>query len=160
MKSDKLLTNCFKTGNKVFLCGNGGSAADSQHIAAEFIGRFRKERKSLPAIALTVDSSALTAIGNDWSFDYVFARQLEGLGKKDDVAFFLSTSGNSPNILKAAETAKSIGIVNVGLGGNDGGKMKSLMDHCFVVPSLDTAIIQEHHIMIAHLICRTVDELL
>jgi len=149
----KTIVRALKKGNKLFICGNGGSAADSQHIAAEFIGRFQKERRSFPAIALTTDTSALTALGNDYSFDIVFARQLEGLGKKGDVLLALSTSGNAANVLAAVKKARSLGITTIALTGHKGGKLAPLSDIKMIVPSDVTARIQETHILIAHCIC-------
>ena len=143
--------------NKILLAGNGGSAADAQHIAAELTGRFRREREGLPAIALTTDTSALTAIGNDYGFEQIFARQIEALGCKDDLFIAISTSGNSPNIIKALEVAKKQGCKSVGLSGNKGGKMRALCDVCIVVPSNDTARIQEMHTLIGHIFAHLVD---
>ena len=152
------VTQCLKGGNKLIFFGNGGSAADSQHIAAEFIGRFQKERQSLPAIALTTDTSILTALGNDYGFDIVFARQIAGLGKKSDVAFAISTSGNSPNVLEGVKQAKKMGIKIIALTGGTGGKLASLCDISLIVPSTVTARIQESHICIAHTICELVED--
>lgn len=152
------VTNCIKRGNKILLFGNGGSAGDAQHIAAEFTGRFVKERRSLPAIALTTDTSALTAIGNDYGYDRVFERQTDGLATKGDVLIGISTSGNSANVLKAFELGKERGCVNIGLSGRDGGKMNDVCDFNIVVPSGITAHIQEMHILIGHIICTAVDE--
>ena len=152
------ITAALAAGNKVFFCGNGGSAADSQHLAAEFMGRFLKDRAPLPAIALTVDTSALTAIGNDYGFDDVFARQLRGLGRSGDVLVALSTSGNSRNVLAAIAVARQIGISVVGLTGEGGGAMGVLCDICFRVPSAATPRIQEMHIAIGHMICELVED--
>lgn len=149
----KTLTN----GGKLLFFGNGGSAADSQHIAAEFIGRFQKERRSLPAIALTTDSSILTALGNDYSFDIVFARQIEGLGKKGDLAFGISTSGNSRNVIEGIKKAKEMGLKTITLTGCDGGKLAPLSDININVSSKITARIQESHICIYHAICELVE---
>ena len=146
-----------KAGGKIFFFGNGGSAADSQHIAAEFIGRFQKERKSLPAIALTTDSSILTALGNDYGFDIVFARQLEGLAHKGDVAVAISTSGNSKNILEGLKQAKKMGVFTISFIGRDGGAQKNLSDLAIIVPSESTARIQESQLCIAHAICELVE---
>ncbi|MDP2653875.1 MAG: D-sedoheptulose 7-phosphate isomerase [Candidatus Omnitrophota bacterium] len=151
------ITACLKNNGRIFFFGNGGSAADSQHIAAEFIGRFQKERRSLPAIALTTDTSALTAIGNDYGFEVVFARQLEGLGHKGDVAVGISTSGNSPNVIAAIKKAKSMGMTAVVFTGEGGGKLAPLSDIKIMVPSKVTARIQESHICIAHCICELVE---
>lgn len=146
-----------KNGNKILICGNGGSAADAQHFAAELTGRYKSERISLPAIALTTDTSALTAIGNDYGYDEVFARQLSGVGNSGDLLIGISTSGNSKNVLKAFEIAKQKGIKTIGLSGRDGGVMNELCDINVVVPSNDTARIQEMHILIIHTICAAVD---
>ncbi len=145
-------------GGKVFFCGNGGSAADSQHLAAEFTGRFLKERRALPAIALSVNTSSLTAIGNDYGFDLVFARQLEALGKEGDVVVGLSTSGNSPNVMRALEAANSKSIFSVALTGKSGGNLKNIADCTICIPSDETPRIQECHILTGHLICEIVEE--
>lgn len=140
-------------GRKILICGNGGSAADSQHMATEFVGRFVKERQSLPALALTVDTSLLTAVGNDYGFDCVFSRQVEGLGQEGDVLIAISTSGNSANVVKAVKTAKEKGIFVIALTGENGGILAKESDLCLAVPSQVTARIQEMHIMIIHMIC-------
>lgn len=147
-------------GGKVFFFGNGGSAADAQHLAAEFTGRFLKERRALPALALSVNSSSLTAIGNDYGFDLVFARQLEALGKEGDVAVGISTSGNSSNVIRALEAAKSKSIFSVALTGKSGGKLKNVADCTICIPSEETPRIQECHILTGHLICEMVEEVL
>ena len=147
-----------KNGKKILLLGNGGSAADSQHIAAELVGRFKKERTALPAIALTTDTSALTAIGNDYGYSEVFSRQLHALANSGDVVIGISTSGNSENVLKALEVAKIKKCKTIGLTGKDGGKMVTLCDVNIVVPSYETARIQEMHILIGHIICNVIDE--
>jgi D-sedoheptulose 7-phosphate isomerase len=145
-------------GNKIFFFGNGGSAADAQHLAAEFVNRFQIERPPLPAIALTTDTSILTSIGNDYGYAEVFAKQLKALGREGDVAFALSTSGNSPNVLRALEVCKKIGIVTVGMTGGDGGKLGPLVDHHLCVSSTKaTPRIQETHILVGHVICDLVD---
>ena len=146
-------------GNKILVCGNGGSAADAQHIAAEFVGRFHNERISLPAIALTTDTSILTAVANDYSYDRVFARQVEGLGRPGDVLWGISTSGNSANVVEALKMAKEKGLVTIGSTGKDGGKMVSLCREILVVPDDNTARIQEIHMLAAHSICEVIDEL-
>jgi len=156
-KACKIVTDCIAANKKVLLFGNGGSAGDAQHIAAEFTGRFVKERRSLPAIALTTDTSALTAIGNDYGYDRVFERQTEGLAFEGDVLIGISTSGNSPNVLKALELGRKKGCATIGLSGRDGGIMNSVCDVNIVVPSLVTARIQEMHILIGHIICTAVD---
>jgi D-sedoheptulose 7-phosphate isomerase len=147
-------------GNTVFFFGNGGSAADSQHLAAELVGRFTLERRPLPGLALTTDTSILTSIGNDYGFDQIFIRQIQGLGRPGDVAIGLSTSGNSPNVLQAIGAARAGGMVTVALTGLGGGKLADHVDFCLRVPSTDTARIQESHIAIGHLICQGVDEAL
>lgn len=144
--------------NRVFFCGNGGSAADSQHLAAEFVGRFQKERRGLAAIALTTDTSILTAVGNDYGYDQIFARQVEALTKPGDIVVGITTSGNSPNIVAAIEAAKAVGAVTVGMTGKGGGKLAALCDVCVKVPSDITARIQEAHILIGHIVCQLVDE--
>lgn len=153
-----LIVSSLFGGHKLMICGNGGSAADSQHIAAEMTGRFIKDRKPLAAMALSTDSSALTCIANDYSFDDVFARQLSGLGRQGDCLLAISTSGNSKNIIRAVETARSIGIKTIGLLGTDGGVIQSMCDISIVVPSHTTARIQEAHILIGHTLCGMVEE--
>ncbi|MCK5580917.1 MAG: D-sedoheptulose 7-phosphate isomerase [Candidatus Omnitrophica bacterium] len=153
----ELILKIFQNNGKVIIFGNGGSAADSQHMAAEFIGRFQKERQSLPVIALTTDTSALTALGNDYGFDIVFARQLEGLGQKQDLAIGLSTSGNSRNVIEAIKVAKSKGMSTISLTGCQGGALAELTDINIDVPSTVTARIQEAHIVIVHCICELVE---
>lgn len=145
-------------GYKILLCGNGGSAADAQHLAAELIGRFVKERRSLAAVALTTDTSILTSIANDYSYDTVFERQVEGLGRAGDVLIGISTSGNSENVLRAMKKARDIGMHTIGLTGEDGGKLKSICDLTLNVPSRITARIQEMHILAGHIICELVEE--
>ena len=154
----QITVDCSKNGRKVLLFGNGGSAADAQHIAAEFTGRFVKERRSLPAIALTTDTSALTAISNDYGYDRVFERQVEGLATAGDVLIGLSTSGNSPNVVKALLAGKAAGCKTIGLSGRDGGEMNNCCDINIVVPSDITARVQEMHILIGHIICGAVDD--
>ncbi len=148
-----LFIEAFREGRKVLFCGNGGSAADAQHLAAELSGRFRLERRPLHAVALSVNSSAVTAIGNDYGFDKIFARQVEGAGKEGDVLLVLSTSGNSENILRAVETALSKGMHVIALTGESGGRLASMDLLLINVPSSDTARIQEAHITIGHIIC-------
>lgn len=157
-----LLVDCFNNGNKLLLCGNGGSAADSQHIATEFVIRLNSsiKRPALPAFALTTDSSNLTAGGNDIGFENVFARNVEGLGNKGDVLLAISTSGNSPNIVKAVEMAKSKGMSVIGFLGGNGGKLKNMVDIAIVIPSSSTQRIQEGHITIGHIICESVEQIL
>ncbi|MDB5159176.1 MAG: phosphoheptose isomerase [Mucilaginibacter sp.] len=158
-KACELITSTIKNGNKVLIAGNGGSAADAQHIAAELSGRFVKHRKALPGIALTTDTSALTAIANDYGYDYVFARQIEALAHPGDLFIGISTSGNSEVVLRAFSTAKEIGCTTLGLSGRDGGKMNGLCDLNIIVPSDVTARIQEMHILIGHILCQAVDDL-
>ncbi len=151
------LTLAFQSGHKVLFCGNGGSAADAQHLAAEFSGRFYKNRKALPAEALHCNTSYLTAVANDYSYDVIYARLVEGIGMKGDVLIGLSTSGNSVNIVKAFEAAKDKGMLTVGFTGADGGRMKELSDYLLNVPSTDTPRIQESHILLGHIICQLVE---
>ena len=152
------IRDCISTGGKLILMGNGGSAADSQHIAAELIGRFKKERKAIPAHALTVDSSSLTALGNDYGFESIFSRQVEALANPNDAVVGISTSGNSKNIIRALSLAREIGAKTIGLMGNDGGEMKNCVDIGIIVPSSDTARIQEVHITIGHIICEIIEQ--
>jgi D-sedoheptulose 7-phosphate isomerase len=158
-KACELMTSTLKNGNKVLFAGNGGSAADAQHLAAELTGRFVKERKALPGIALTVDTSALTAIANDYHFDRVFSRQVEAFAQPGDLFIGISTSGNSQGILNAFETATQLGCKTLGLSGRDGGKMNGICDLNIIVPSNTTARIQEMHILIGHIMCQAVDDL-
>lgn len=153
-----LITAAFKNGNRVYFCGNGGSAADAQHLAAEFSGRFYTDRKALPAEALHCNTSYLTAVANDYGYDVVYSRMIDGIGEKGDVLIGLSTSGNSENIIKAFEVAKTKDIVTIAFTGETGGKMKELADHLINVPSKDTPRIQESHITIGHIICQLVEE--
>ncbi|EFK9911455.1 D-sedoheptulose 7-phosphate isomerase, partial [Campylobacter jejuni] len=143
---------------KILICGNGGSAADAQHFAAELSGRYKKERKALAGIALTTDTSALSAIGNDYGFEFVFSRQVEALGNENDVLIGISTSGKSPNVLEALKKAKELNMLCLGLSGKGGGMMNKLCDYNLVVPSDDTARIQEMHILIIHTLCQIIDE--
>lgn len=152
------IVDCLKAGGRLYFCGNGGSAADAQHLAAEFSGRFYKDRKALPAEALHVNTSYITAVGNDYGFDVVYSRLVEGIMQKGDVLVGLSTSGNSANIVKAFEAAKAKGIITIGLTGLTGGILKSLSDFLINVPSADTPRIQESHIMIGHIICQLAEE--
>ena len=155
-----VLIVALKSGHKVLLAGNGGSAADCQHIAGELVGRFKKERKALPAISLTTDTSIITALANDYGSESIFSRQVEAHGAKGDVLLALSTSGSSPNILKAAEAAKKRGMKVVGLTGIKGAKLKSLSDVCITAASDDTPRIQECHTMAAHIICGLIEDAL
>ena len=152
------IVTSLRSGNRLYFCGNGGSAADAQHLAAEFSGRFYKDRKALPAEALHVNTSYVTAVGNDYGFDMIYSRLVEGIMHKGDVLVGLSTSGNSANIVKAFEAAKGKGITTVGFTGLTGGLLKSLSDFLINVPSADTPRIQESHIMIGHIICQLVEE--
>ena len=152
-----VITKAFQNGNAVYFAGNGGSAADAQHLAAEFSGRFYKDRKALPSDALHCNSSYLTAVANDYSFDVIYARLLEGLAKPGDVLLGISTSGNSGNIVKAFEMAKTIGVTTIGFTGQKGGKMKDLGDYLINVPSNTTPRIQESHILVGHIICELVE---
>ena len=146
-----------RAGGKVLLFGNGGSAADAQHIAAELVGRYKLERPGLPAIAVTVNTSTLTAIANDYGYEHVFARQVQGLGRSGDVAVGISTSGNAPNVLRGLETAKAAGLISVAMTGRGGGKVKDVAQYCLRVPSDETARIQECHILIGHIVCDFVE---
>lgn len=157
-QSVEVITTAFKNGNKILFCGNGGSAADAQHLAAEFSGRFYKDRDALPAEALHVNTSYMTAVANDYSFDVVYSRMINGIGKSGDVLVGISTSGNSTNILKAIETAKEKGMITIGFTGTTGGKMKDACDILLNVPSTDTPRIQESHILLGHIICQLVEE--
>ena len=152
------IVTAFRNGNKVLFCGNGGSAADAQHLAAEFSGRFYTDRKALPAEALHCNTSYLTAVGNDYSFDVIYSRLIDGIGQHGDVLIGLSTSGNSKNIIKAFETAKEKGMVTIGFTGMTGGQLKPVSDYLINVPSTDTPRIQESHILIGHIICQLVEE--
>ncbi len=154
----EVLIESLRSGHKLLLFGNGGSAADSQHIAAEFVGRFAFDRPALPALALSVNTSALTAIGNDYGFDQVFSRQIEALGSKGDVAIGISTSGNSPNVLQGLATARKMGLHTVAFTGGSGGKMMGAADHRICAPSKETPRIQECHILIGHVISLLVEQ--
>jgi D-sedoheptulose 7-phosphate isomerase len=148
----------YKNGKKILIAGNGGSAADAQHFAAELVGRYGFDRPSLPSLALTTDTSALTAIGNDYGYDYVFSRQLEGLGVEGDLFIGISTSGNSQNVLNAFESAKVRGITTVALVGRDGGKMGKMADYAIIIPSDKTPRIQESHLLVEHIICDIIEK--
>jgi D-sedoheptulose 7-phosphate isomerase len=157
------MVDCLRSGGKIMACGNGGSAADAQHFAAELIGRFERERQELAAIALTTDTSILTAVGNDYSYDEIFSKQVRGLGKKGDILLGISTSGNSKNVIKAIEAAKAMGIKIIALTGNGGGKIASLLsqdDINLCAPSTRTARIQETHLVLLHGLCDGVDHIL
>ncbi len=157
-KVSELLVDAVDNGNKVLLFGNGGSAADAQHIAAEFVGRFAFDRPALPALALSVNTSCVTAIGNDYGFDLIFSRQVEALARQGDMAIGISTSGNSSNVLHGLSTARKIGLRTVALTGRVGGKLKSAVDYCICAPSNETPRIQECHILIGHIISELVEE--
>jgi D-sedoheptulose 7-phosphate isomerase len=154
----RLAAECLQSGGKIMFCGNGGSAADCQHLAAELTGRFIKERSPLAAIALSTDTSALTCIGNDYSFDEIFSRQLQALGRNGDLLIAISTSGNSQNVIRAVQVAQGLGIQTVGLLGRDGGHLRSVCDYCIIVPSNSTARIQECHILIGHTLCGLIEQ--
>jgi D-sedoheptulose 7-phosphate isomerase len=155
-----VIAGSLRAGNKLLIAGNGGSAADAQHIAAEIVGRYKKDRPAYAALALTTDTSALTAIGNDYGFEHVFARQVEGLGRRDDVLLALTTSGRSPNILAALKAARQQGLVTVGFTGAKGATLGASCDHLLVAPSDDTAVIQQIHMAFAHGICEVIEQTL
>jgi D-sedoheptulose 7-phosphate isomerase len=157
VKVAAILIESFSKGNKLLIFGNGGSASDAQHIAAELVGRFMKERTALPAIALTTDTSILTSVGNDYSYENIFSRQVEALAKSGDVVMGISTSGNSKNVIKALQIASELGCNTIGLLGKGGGEIKNIVDVNIVVPSSNTARIQEIHILIGHMLCESVD---
>lgn len=153
----QVMRACLQRGNKILLMGNGGSAADSQHIAAEIVGRYKRERRGLPAIALTTDTSILTAVGNDYGFEFVFSRQVEALCDAQDVVVGISTSGNSANVVKAIEVAKEAGAITVLLSGHTGGKLAAMCDYSLIMPGTETARIQEAHLFVAHSLCEIMD---
>ena len=157
-KASNLMVQTLKNGNKVILCGNGGSASDAQHIATELTGRYKSERRGLPAIAITTDTSALTAIANDYGYERVFERQVEALANKGDLLIGISTSGDSKNVILALKLAKTLGCSTLGMSGNKGGAMNELCDVNLVVPSNNTPRIQEMHILIGHIMCQGVDD--
>lgn len=157
-RTTEILIQAFRSGNKLFLFGNGGSAADAQHIAAEFVGRFAFDRPALPALALSVNTSCVTAIGNDYGFDLVFSRQLEALARRGDVAVGISTSGQSPNVLCAMATAKQLELRTVGMTGAKGSKLAEVVEHCICVPANETPRVQECHILIGHVISELVEK--
>lgn len=156
----RTVANALKAGNKLLLIGNGGSAADAQHIAAEIVGRYKQERPGWAAIALTTDTSALTAIANDYGFEQIFARQVQGLAKRGDVLFALTTSGRSPNILAALKVARDLGVTTIGFTGTKGESMRAACDHLFVSPTDDTPVVQQVHMMAMHAICDEVEQTL
>jgi D-sedoheptulose 7-phosphate isomerase len=157
-EATELIVKAFRNGNRIYFCGNGGSAADAQHLAAEFSGRFYTDRKALPAEALHCNTSYLTAVANDYSYDVVYSRLIDGIANKGDVLVGLSTSGNSGNIVKAFEAARKKGVTTIGFTGDTGGKMASLSDYLINIPSKDTPRIQESHITLGHIICQLVEE--
>ena len=157
-KISQLLSHSLANGGTLFWCGNGGSAADSQHLAAELVGRFKKNRRALRSIALTTDTSVLTCVANDYSYDDIFARQVEALGRPGDVLIGISTSGNSENVLRAFKVAKQMGLKTIALLGKRGGYTKDLSDHALVIPSDSTARIQEAHILIGHILCELIEQ--
>jgi D-sedoheptulose 7-phosphate isomerase len=157
VRAAEITAHAMHSGHKLMVAGNGGSAADAQHLVAEFVVRLVADRRALPAIALTTDSSILTAAGNDWHFDRIFSRQIEALGQPGDVFLGISTSGNSKNIVAAFEAAKKLGIATIGLSGNEGGAMRSLCDYCIVIPSDVTMNIQECHLALEHIFCMMVE---
>jgi D-sedoheptulose 7-phosphate isomerase len=154
----ELMIAAFRDGHKVVLFGNGGSSTDASHIAAEFVGRYHRDRKPLCAIALTTDMAALTCIANDYDYTEIFARQIRAHGQKRDIAIAISTSGNSVNVLKAVEAAHALGLITIGWTGGTGGKLAGMVDHAFVVPSTVTARIQESHITLGHVLCELIEE--
>lgn len=154
----RLIVDAFQSGQKVLLFGNGGSSTDASHIAAEFVGRYKRDRMPLPAIALGTDMAALTCIANDYDYTEIFARQVHAHGKKGDIAIAISTSGNSPNVLRGVEAAKARGLITVGWTGGRGGKLANMVDHLFVVPSTVTARIQESHLTLGHVLCELIEE--
>ncbi len=156
----QIIAQALKDGNKILLFGNGGSAADAQHIAAEIVGRFKKERKALPALALTTDTSILTAVGNDYGFESIFERQIQALATPGDIAIGISTSGESPNVVRGLSTAHDLGCTTVAFTGRKGGKVVDIAHYSFVVPSYDTARIQECHITLGHVLCEIIDKLI
>lgn len=160
LETAAILSERMRRGGKILLFGNGGSAADAQHIAAEFVGRFGPDRPALPALSLSVDPSVVTAVGNDYGFEHIFARQVEAHGRESDVAVGISTSGNSPNVLEALRSASKAGLYTIGLTGETGGKMRGLVDALFCVPSTRTPRIQETHIMIGHFLSELIDRTL
>ena len=158
LKVGEVLVEVYKNGNKLLIAGNGGSAADAQHIAGELVSKFYFDRPALPAIALTTDTSIITAIGNDYGYEKLFSRQIEANGVKGDAFLGISTSGNSKNIIEGLKKAKEKGLITIGLTGESGGKMKNLCDYCICVPSNETPRIQESHILIGHILCSIIEE--
>lgn len=153
----RICIGAYEKGNKILVCGNGGSASDAQHMAGELVGRYKLERAGIPAIALNANTAVMTALGNDYDYDSIFEKQVAALGKKEDVLFVISTSGNSKNTVRACETAKKMGIITVALTGAGGGTLKTLCDHTINVPSDNTPRIQEMHILIIHSLCGIIE---
>jgi len=158
--SARWISNAFNQGHKLLVFGNGGSAAEAQHLAAELVNRFRLERPPLPAVALTTDTSILTSVGNDYSFNEIFSKQIKALGRPGDVALAISTSGRSANVLAAVREARALGLINLGLTGGDGGPLAQEVDLALIVPSDETPFIQEVHLVALHLLCELIDDLL
>ncbi|MCI0527173.1 MAG: D-sedoheptulose 7-phosphate isomerase [Nitrospira sp.] len=158
MDVTKRILGAYRKGNKVLFFGNGGSACDASHLAAELVNRYKKDRDGLPALALATDMAVVTSIGNDYDYTELFSRQIKAMGNKGDVAIAISTSGNSPNVLKAVEMARQKGLITVGFTGKDGGKLAGLVDYAFIVPSDNTARIQEAHITLGHLLCELIED--
>ncbi len=158
MDVTKRILGAYRKGNKVLFFGNGGSACDASHLAAELVNRYKKDRDGLPALALATDMAIVTSIGNDYDYTELFSRQIKAMGNKGDVAIAISTSGNSPNVLKAVEVARQKGLITVGFTGKDGGKLAGLVDYAFIVPSNNTARIQEAHITLGHLLCELIED--
>jgi D-sedoheptulose 7-phosphate isomerase len=158
MEVAKRIIAAYRKGNKVLLFGNGGSACDASHLAAELVNRYKKDREGLPAIALATDMAVVTSISNDYDYTDLFSRQIKAIGHKGDIAIAISTSGNSPNVLKAVQGAKEKGLITIGFAGKDGGKLAGLVDYSFIIPSNNTARIQEAHITLGHLLCELVEE--
>ncbi len=154
----RLMVQALNSGGKILLCGNGGSAADCQHFAGEMVGRFKLQRRGLPTVALSTDTSVLTSLANDYHFDIVFSRQIEALGRQGDILVAFSTSGNSPNVLQAVKTAKELGIITVGFTGKSGGKLKDMVDVCLTVPADETSLIQEGHETAFHIVCQLIEK--
>jgi D-sedoheptulose 7-phosphate isomerase len=158
VQAAELIRQALRAGHKLLLFGNGGSATDASHIAAEFVGRYHRDRRPFPAIALGADQAALTCIANDYGYEELFARQVRAHGLKGDIVIAISTSGNSPNVLRGVEAARALGLTTIGWTGGTGGKLAALVDHCFLVPSSVTARIQESHITLGHVLCELVEE--
>jgi len=158
MEVAKRIIAAYRKGNKVLLFGNGGSACDASHLAAELVNRYKKDREGLPAIALATDMAVVTSISNDYDYTDLFSRQIKAIGHKGDIAIAISTSGNSPNVLKAVQVAKEKGLITIGFAGKDGGKLAGLVDYSFIIPSNNTARIQEAHITLGHLLCELIED--